>query len=171
MTTTEISKERAFINAVWQRIEGNRGAIATVSRCTDSDPYYQRQAATYIYPYLPDDIRQWQKKINRYVFVAALMAKNHQQNPKDAQIGSSFGHTCLRLKKHANVNANGIENRFQALLNANGEDVYRYLGMFAPLLRQHNIPCEWAKLLEDLNCWDHEEEKVRLRWARDFYQD
>jgi CRISPR system Cascade subunit CasB len=175
MTMTEdeekISQERQFINEVWEQIEGDRGAIANLGRCLNRQPYYQRQAAQYVYPYLPDEIRKYQSAVDRYVFVAALMAANHQQEPKDAEQGLSFGGVCRVLKQKLGDNASGLDRRFQALLNADGEEVYRYIEMLAPLLRQHQVLCDWAKLLEDLNWWDYENESVRLRWARDYYKD
>jgi CRISPR system Cascade subunit CasB len=174
MITTEtesLSQERQFINEVWERIEGDRGAIATLGRCLNQQGYYQRQAAQYVYPYLPDKIREYQVATNRYVFVAALMAANHQQNHNEAEQESSFGVACRVLKRKLGENSGGLDRRFQALLNADGEEVYRYIEMLAPLLRQHQVPCDWAKLLQDLNWWDYEGENVRLRWARDYYKD
>jgi CRISPR system Cascade subunit CasB len=177
--TEKFSHERQFINEVWERIEDDRGAIATLSRCLNRQPYYQRQAAQYVYPYLPDGIRKYQSVVARYVFAAALMAANHQQEPKDAEQGTSFGGVCRFLKQKLGDNSGGLDRRFQALLNADGEEVYRYLEMLAPLLRQHQVSCDWAKLLEDLRRWDDEDlntqsykrENVRLRWARDYYKD
>jgi CRISPR system Cascade subunit CasB len=169
--TEKLSHERQFINEIWERIEGDRGAIATLSRCLNRQPYYQRQAAQYIYPYLPDQIRNYQKAINRYVFVAALMAANHQQDPKEVNQESNFGAACRILKQRLGENSGGLDRRFQVMLNADGEEVYRYIEMLAPLLRQHQVPCDWAKLLEDLNWWDHANESVRLNWAIDYYKD
>lgn len=175
MTMTEdkekVSMERQFISQVWERIEGDRGAIATLSRCLNRQPYYQRQAAQYVYPYLPDEIRQYQVVVDRYVFVSALMAANHQQAPKEAEQGMSFGGVCRALKQKLGDNSGGLDRRFQALLNADSEEVYRYIEMLAPLLRQHQVSCDWAKLLEDLNWWDYEKGSVRLHWARDYYKD
>lgn len=175
MTMTEdkekLSPERLFMNQVWERIEGDRGAIANLERCLNRQPYYQRQAAQYVYPYLPDEIRKYQSVIERYVFVTALMAANHQQNPKGAAQGISFGEVCRVLKQKLGDNAGGLDRRFQALLNADGEEVYRYIEMLAPLLRQYQVSCDWAKLLEDLKWWDYENGNVRLHWARDYYKD
>lgn len=184
MTMTEdkekVSPERQFINEVWERIDGDRGAVATLRRCLNQQPYYQRQAAQYVYPYLPDEIRKYQSTVDRYVFVAALMAANFKLDAQQAELGSSFGTACRILQKVMRKKSDikpdgkkpdGIDRRFQALLNADGEEVYRYIEMLAPLLRQHQVPCDWAKLLKDLNWWDHENESVRLSWAKDFYRD
>ena len=174
----DISQERKFINDVWERIDGDRRAIATLSRCLNRQPYYQKQAAQYVYPNIPDDIWRYPKTIERYVFVTALMASNYKPDVVNDESGDSFGKTCRKLQQALHQKAgtksddkkmDGIDRRFQALLNANGEEVYRYIEMLTPLLRQHQISCDWAKLLEDLDWWDHANEKTRLRWASDYY--
>ena len=169
--TQSLLKKRQFINEVWERIEGDRGAIATLGRCLSQQTYYQRQAAQYVYPYLPDEIRKYQSVVDRYFFVSALMASNHQQEHTKAEQGKSFGRVCRVLKQKLGDGSDGLDRRFQALLNADGAEVYRYIEMLAPLLRQHQVHCDWAKLLEDLGWWDYEDEKVRLQWARDYYKD
>lgn len=72
-----ISVERQFIDRVWERIRGDYGAIITLRRAlTRHQPELQYRATPI--PYLPKEIGDDQ----RYMFVAALMAANHQQPPR-----------------------------------------------------------------------------------------
>lgn len=62
-----------------------------------------------------------------------------------------------------------MEARFVALLNAHPDDLDDHLRHAVSLLKTHEQPLDWFRLLEDLLQWDHPDGHVQLRWARDFY--
>jgi CRISPR system Cascade subunit CasB len=62
-----------------------------------------------------------------------------------------------------------VERRFVALLNAHPEDLDKHLRHAVSLLKAHEIPVDWLRLLGDLRGWGNPERYVQRNWARAFW--
>ena len=62
-----------------------------------------------------------------------------------------------------------VERRFTALLSAHEDDLPVHLRQAISLLRAHDIPLDWRRLIRDVQGWGHPDRYVQRRWARDFW--
>ncbi len=63
----------------------------------------------------------------------------------------------------------GVETRFQALLNAKRADLATHLRHAVSLLAARGVGIDWDELYEAIRFWDHPADRVRRRWARGFW--
>lgn len=62
-----------------------------------------------------------------------------------------------------------IEGRFRALLSADRTDLATHLRHAVSLCASKGIPLDWNDLYSALRFWDHEDDRARRAWARDFW--
>src|SRR5262249_11534579 len=113
----------------------------------------------HVMPFIGDNIPPWRQ--DDYFLVASLFAAHQllwgpgtgQQEPTN--LGASF----RRLR--AKVESESIEKRFVALLNAEREDLPEHLRHAISLLKAHDIPLDWARLLHDLGGWGWESRSIQ----------
>lgn len=77
----------------------------------------------------------------------------------------------LRLREMA-VSSEGVENKLLQLLDIPRKPETYFAVKIGRLLRQMlaaGLNLDFAKLLKDLQQWDHPARFVQLKWARDFY--
>lgn len=83
---------------------------------------------------------------------------------------SNFGVSLARLRAAVGVSGEaGIERRVIALLNADPDDLASHLRHAVALLRAHDIPVDWARLLRDARGWDHPDRWVQRNWAHAYW--
>lgn len=82
-----------------------------------------------------------------------------------------LGEAAARLGRRK-ASEEAVQRRFYALVTAeNMEELSWHLKGFVQLLRQENIPLNYAALAEDLYGYQDSERRasIRLRWGRDYY--
>lgn len=107
-----------------------------------------------------------QQPSDRWFFaVAALFALHPLATSERLSLGGSFG----RLRE----SSSSMEKRFQLLLASDEEDLFERLKQIVSLLKAHNVPVNWFRLLSDLttNSWEDPQRELQLKWARDFYKE
>lgn len=87
----------------------------------------------------------------------------------DGADGPSFAHALAKLIRQPDVNADGVERRVRALLDADAETVPFRLRQTVSLFRGHRIPWDWARLIDDLSRWSWAGRPTQRAWARTFY--
>ena len=95
----------------------------------------------------------------------------------DVGIGSgmreSFGRTLRRLVQ-GDIETDAVTRRLRVMLDADldldlgGTLPYR-LRRLVSLALSRGAHIDWARLLDDLDCWTHPDRKVQRAWARDFF--
>ena len=80
--------------------------------------------------------------------------------------GAPFLASLRRLADQSGDDANGMERRVVALLNAEFDQLPTVLRHAVSLLRGSEIPVDWEQLIRDLNQWDETDRSVQKRWAR-----
>lgn len=87
----------------------------------------------------------------------------------------NFGASIKQLKQKLSPpnnpasDAHGIEKRFMALLDAEGDYRKQQFEYFAKMLSQHNVRVDWLQLLTDLQTWDADEKTVQRAWSTSFW--
>lgn len=150
---------------------GDRAALAALRRGLGKSPDEEFEPYRYIGRFLENCTRDEE---NAHYLVASLFAL-HQLSWKDdpadrrpSNLGSSF----RILAEHVEADhgdRESVERRFVALLNCHADDLPQHLRHAVSLLRSHEVPIDWAALLDDLQHWGRVESPVRRRWARAFW--
>ncbi|PRW64771.1 type I-E CRISPR-associated protein Cse2/CasB [Actinopolyspora mortivallis] len=82
----------------------------------------------------------------------------------------SLGASCARSVTSGLTKQTTMEQRLEALCRANTEELHRQLPRLISHLRSLRIEVDWVDLVEDLALWHRHRQRVRDRWARDFFR-
>ncbi len=109
-----------------------------------------------------------------YFLIATLYAVGtHRENPRPTNPPRSLGASLRQVRlqvKDANADRQiSLDKRFQALLDADREQLPFRLGQIVRLLATHQIAIDWRRLLQHVRSWNAEDRWVQLAWARDYY--
>lgn len=81
--------------------------------------------------------------------------------------GVGLGATLRRVRQSRE--SASLDRRFQALLDSDREQLPFRLRQAVRLAAASEQPVDWSQLLEDLLAWEHPEQYIQLRWARDYF--
>lgn len=62
-----------------------------------------------------------------------------------------------------------VESRFRAMLSAGRDELDTHLRHAVTLVAGHDEGIDWSDLHKAIRYWDHGDDFVRRRWARDFW--
>ncbi len=85
-----------------------------------------------------------------------------------AQTGS-IGKALQLASKNNENKSNGYDRRFQALLNANRDQLPFRLRQIISLLKAADVGVDWAQLMRDIRHWESASRYIQKRWAKDYY--
>jgi CRISPR system Cascade subunit CasB len=165
MTETDRTWDEAFIGRLERLVtEGDRGTLALLRRALGDEPPYA------VYRWLPVNLPRWQEE--PALTVGPLFALWHQGRDRPESLDGNLGQSLRRLRlqlERAGGSAEGIERRLLAMLNSRREDLDHHLHHTVALLRGHDIPVDWRRLLRDVLAWGHPDRYVQKNWARAFW--
>ena len=138
----------------------DRAAMATLRRALSGEERDTLPAYRYVGWYLP----YYPKERERCILVAALFA-DHQGSTLEGTLGRHLADLVhADDKKQA-----AVERRFAQLLTAHPDDLSTHLRQVVSLLKTAGIPINWQRLLQDVLYWEQDGEKIRQKWAYDFW--
>ena len=88
-------------------------------------------------------------------------------HPEPAPEGRSMGNVFAGILRVQNTES--IEKRFVRLLEADIDDVGHHLRQAINLAKSKQIAVDYHSLIYDVKYWNHDEQFVQLRWAKDFW--
>ena len=134
----------------------------------------------YVLVHLPGNANQRQE--DAYYLVASLFASWHQGEEKvktlagerstDRNLGKSLDILAREYVKDGvslDEARKRLELRFNALLEADSENLAEYLRQNVSLLRSKAVPINWAQLLHDTQAWNTDSRFVQHEWAKGFW--
>ena len=144
----------------------DRAALAALRRGLGQDPGALVTMARYVEPYLSPRASRWEQ--DAAYLVAALFASHPQDQatPEGALYNLGAAFRLLRDR----TGSDSVELRFRALLDADRAGLPVHLRHAVSLLRAHDIPVDWARLLRDLRAWNAADRWVQRAWARAFWR-
>ncbi len=143
-----------------RRLRHDTGAMAMLRRGL-GDNHSATKMLSYVFRAMPEDSSFL--KENTFLQIAALYAL-HPETCNNMSFGGSF-----RRLWEAHRRRPSTEARFKALLAADEEMVTTHLHHSVAMMKDKGIKIDYALLLVDLNNWDHEDDLVQRRWAKDFW--
>lgn len=158
---------QAFVLHLQNLEKTDRGALAALRRSAGFAPGAYPPAYPYVERFVPADSHADDSFRLALYLTAALFARHPCQ-----QDGQSLATALSRLMQER---GGSIEPRFIALLAADADYLPNYLRQLVSLLAADRVGVDFVKLLPDLaRCLDAKQsdarDKVRQRWARDFYR-
>jgi CRISPR system Cascade subunit CasB len=160
MTDARRTPEDHFV-AQLRRLADNddRAKLAKLRRGLGKPPGTALETLAVVLRCLPSGLRP--EAEDTYYLVASLFAEHPQ--PGGVSLGRAFN--LLARKRQAE----SLEKRFVALLNADADDLPEHLRHAVSLLKSEGIALDWACLITDIQHWKHPERFVQRQWARDFW--
>lgn len=153
-------RQKAFIGyllSLAKEGQEDRGALADLRSGLGKSPGEMASVHKHVVPYLPE------KNYNdRWYYLTAALFGLYPKHEARRSLGTAF--------QPLRANSDSMEARFVALLNAHADDLADHLRHAISLLKSNEQPLDWFRLFEDMLQWEHPEEHVQLRWARDFYK-
>lgn len=136
-----------------------RAALARLRRALGKPPGAAVEALPHVVPFLPDNIRDWDREA--FFLVGVLFA--HHPTPYEAR--ENLGDALRHAGDHESA-----ERRFAALLSCRSERLAYHLRQAVRLAQSKEIPINYRRLLFDLLDWDHPDRYVQLKWARSYWR-
>lgn len=96
---------------------------------------------------------------------AMLLASLFALNPQRGSL--SLASALLAVWRDSG--SDSVEGRFRALLSASRGDLTPHLRHAVSLVASKGLSLDWDDLYRTLQRWDHEDERARRAWARDFW--
>ncbi|MGH2353251.1 MAG: type I-E CRISPR-associated protein Cse2/CasB [Chloroflexota bacterium] len=145
----------------------DRAALAAMRRGLGREPGEAPEMLPHVASMLDRDVREVDEWA--YYLVAALFAWHPLPWPQREEAGrrSSLGVSLARLSDR--TESGSAERGMVALLNSHRDDLAERLRRAVGLLRSHEVPVDWTRLLYDLLRWDQLDRRVQRQWARDFW--
>lgn len=81
----------------------------------------------------------------------------------------NLGDALHHLRTQENEKSQGLDRRFEVLLDASPEQIPYYLRQMVRMLAARDVPLNWAELLADLTRWNHADRFVQTKWARSYF--
>jgi CRISPR system Cascade subunit CasB len=138
----------------------DRAAMATLRRALSGEERDTLPTYRYLGWYLPPH----PKEQERCILVAALFA-DHQGSTTRGTMGE---HLAALIRADDQKQA-AVERRFSQLLTAHPDDLPIHLRQVINLLKTAGIPINWQRLLRDVLYWEKDGERIRQKWAYDFW--
>ena len=166
--------EHAFTSYLADLVrDDRRAALAALRRGLGKRPGQATEMFPYVVPWLGEN--QSLARQADYFLVAALFATHQISWPTPAAASAeeqrSYTNLGASFRRLASASeSESVEKRFVALLNAPREDLPQHLRHAVSLLRAHDIPIDWARLLGDLAGWSREDRRIQNAWARAFWR-
>jgi CRISPR system Cascade subunit CasB len=113
-----------------------------------------------------------QRQQEDFFLVATLFALGtHRTDRPVANPPRNLGASLQRERDARGADkAGSLDKRFNALLDADREQLPFRLRQIVSLLASRKIPIDWAQLLRDLGWWSHPDRFIQRRWAEAYYR-
>ena len=152
------------------------GGLAQLRRASGQPLAEARSGYSVFFALLPPSVERAREQ-ERYFLVATLYALTTRGGEHDRQHGGVSLGAALGWVRQALLAATGqrpdarisLDRRFAALCDADADQLPFRLRQIVRLLYAQGQTLDWARLLRDLDMWEHPEHRVQKRWTREYY--
>lgn len=175
-----VAEKEEFVFTFVRRLRDlDSGERACFKRNAGSPISESHNAAGLFYKKLVHDHPLSEAQEEIYFLVATLypFEKPSKQKPeveteppeRPENFGVSLSEIRRRLENKKAGSANGLDNRFERLLDAGVEQLPFYLRREVHFLINEGGQVDWQHLLRDLLRWDYPDRRVQRNWARAYF--
>ncbi len=151
------SRYHSLIANLEQLAERNDRATLAALRASLRERH-MLEALRYVLPFLGKDAGR--RAEDDACLVAGLFALHPESGPLTLA-------SALRLVREAG--SDSTEARFLGLMSANRADLPTHLRHAIALVAGKKLGLNWNDLFTTIRFWDHDDDRVRRRWAADFW--
>jgi CRISPR system Cascade subunit CasB len=165
-----------FFHELQQYADKDTAVVANLRRSASYDPGQYPPVFRYVEPYV-HKLGEWERCAT-YMAAAywALASRRGRQEGESQTVQEPHSlPKAVQVLQALVANANNssarsnIENRFQALLDADTDELQWRLRHLINQLAAAGIAIDWPSLLQDLRKWPYADRRVQIRWARQFW--
>ena len=163
--------EAAFFEQLLNSAKKDTAVVANLRRSAAYDPGLYPPVFRYVEPYI-HNLSEWRRTAT-YLAAAywALAIRMGRDGDKDNTLAEAHSlPKALRvLQARSADTSKTIESRFQALLDADTDELQWRLRHLTSQLSAAGIAIDWPSLLKDLRDWSNPQRRVQVHWARQFW--
>jgi CRISPR system Cascade subunit CasB len=155
--------EEEFIKSL-EKLDKENTALAKLKRGLGKR-FGDIEMYPYVVPFLPKE----SFKHPYYLLVASLFGMHSSHTPEKSH---SMGKVYWQIKREYK-DAESVEKRFVALLNAHHDELDYHLRQAVSMAKSKYISINYQSLLKDILDWHHLRDKrksVQFRWAQDYWK-
>lgn len=158
--------ETDLFEQLTNRAANDSAVIARLRRSAAYEPGLDPGVFPYIEPHV-HGLSEWRRTATYLAAACWALAVR----PKHAEHKGPLPlPKALRLLQTRNDNTSkSLEARFQALLDADTDELQWRLRHLIQQLAAAELPIDWPSLLTDLRNWPDPRRRVQIRWARQFW--
>ncbi len=157
------TKEHPFVTYLQQRSE-DRAMLAALRRGLGQPPGAAPAMFPYVVPFLGSEVTRWQEETH---YMIASLYGLHPQSTMQGNMGTHFADLQRQTPDRPT-----IERRFIALMAAHPDDLAFQLRQAISLLKSHEKPVNWHRLMYDVLSWSNPDARtwVLRQWAAEFWR-
>jgi CRISPR system Cascade subunit CasB len=163
--------EAAFFEQLLNSARKDTAVVASLRRSAAYGPGLYPPVFRYVEPYI-HNLSEWRRTAT-YLAAAywALAIRMGRDVDKDNTLAEAYSlPKALRvLQARSADTSKTIESRFQALLDADTDELQWRLRHLTSQLSAAGIAIDWPSLLKDLRDWSNPQRRVQVHWARQFW--
>lgn len=163
--------EVEFFKQLLENAKKDTAVVASLRRSAAYDPGLYPPVFRYVEPYI-HNLSEWRRTAT-YLAAAywALSIRMGRDVVMDNTLpeAHSLPKALRVLQSRSADTTKTIESRFQALLDADSDELQWRLRHLTSQLSAAGIAIDWPSLLKDLRDWLHPQRRVQVHWARQFW--
>ena len=163
--------EVEFFKQLLNNAKKDTAVVANLRRSAAYDPGLYPPVFRYVEPYV-HNLSEWWRTATYLAAAYWALAIRMGRDVDEAQTLPE-AHTlpkALKVLQARSANTSKtIDTRFQALLDADTDELQWRLRHLTSQLSAAGIAIDWPSLLKDLRQWPDPRRKVQIRWARQFW--
>jgi len=163
--------EADFFEQLLNNAKKDTAVVASLRRSAAYAPGLYPPVFRYVEPYI-HNLSEWRRTAT-YLAAAywALAIRMGRDGDKDNTMveAHSLPKALRVLHARSADTSKTIESRFQALLDADTDELQWRLRHLTSQLSAAGIAIDWPSLLKDLRDWSNPQRRVQVHWARQFW--
>ena len=163
--------EVEFFKQLLNNAKKDTAVVANLRRSAAYDPGLYPPVFRYVEPYV-HNLSEWWRTATylaaAYWALAIRMGRDVDET-RTLPEAHALPKALKALQARSADTSKTIESRFQALLDADTDELQWRLRHLTSQLSAAGIAIDWPSLLKDLRNWSDQDRKVQIRWARQFW--
>jgi len=163
--TRTASREEKFVSFVLNIIKKDRGARAALRRGDHETTEFQ--SWEFLAPWC--DLERENER-RAFALVASSIARVSPENDGDLGLGRALASAYSSEKRRHQEQSSPAHTRLRRLIACKSAgEVIKFLRSTFRLLESRGVRIKYSEVLRDLLFFSHHGEKIKARWAKNFY--
>jgi CRISPR system Cascade subunit CasB len=160
-----------FFEQLLNNAKKDTAVVASLRRSAAYDPGLYPPVFRYVEPYI-HNLSEWRRTATYLAAACWALAIRMGRDAGETSTlpeAHSLPKALRALQARSADTSKTIESRFQALLDADTDELQWRLRHLTSQLAAAGIAIDWPSLLRDLRDWSNPQRRVQVHWARQFW--